>query len=75
MLSVGIVSLTKKIGYFQPKQQPKQQTKQKPQYALDTWNAFFSFAKVELGDNNNTIYTIFKDDESVAKASCHLKIN
>ena len=68
MLSVGIVSLTKKIGYFQPKQQPKQQTKQKPQYALDTWNAFFSFAKVELGDNNNNnnnnkTYTIFRDGE------------
>ena len=48
----------------QPKQQHKQQHKQQPQCALSACIAFFFFAKVEMGDNNNNkTYTIFRDGE------------
>ena len=45
----------------QPKQQHKQQHKQQPQCALSACIAFFSFAKVVMGDNKT--YTTFRDGE------------
>ena len=63
-----------------PKQQSKQQPKEQPKSALGAWFAFFSFAKVKMGDNDNnnndnkTTYTISRDDELVAKATRCLKI-
>ena len=52
-----------------PKEQPKQQPKQQPHSALNTFIAFLSFAKVEMGTMTMTMTMITQHILSLEKTS------